>query len=361
MDEPRPHPGNLIMSAAEAPSETVAAEAGNMNKVQMLAALLVMLGSESAAVILRQLQPREVEAISREMARFTLITRDQQQQILQEFSDVALAASTSISAGAEVTRHTLEKALGSFKASDVMGRVTNTRAPLGSMQVIAEMDPRHIFNLIRDEHVQAVTFVVSHLSPEKAAQVLNLLSPEKREMAIERLAALVATPVEVAEKVMEVLNTKLGVKQTRAMTQTGGVTTVADVLNAMDKTVSRDLLTNLENRNPELTMSIRKKMFTFEDLLLLGGGSIQRIMREIDMRDLTVALKKASSPLKNLLLSNISRRAAESVQEEIAFLGSVKARDVEAAQFRIIDAVRKLEAEGEIELEDTRTTENEMG
>lgn len=347
------------MPATEATAEA-AAENSSLNKVQMLAALLVMLGSESAAMILKQFQPREIEAISREMARFTLITREQQEQILREFSNVAVAASTSISAGAEITRHTLEKALGSFKASDVMGRVTTTRAPLGSMQVIADMDPRQIFNLIRDEQVQAVTFVVSHLSPEKAAQVLNLLTPEKRELAIERLASLAATPVEVAEKVVEVLNTKLGVKQTRAMSQTGGVTIVADVLNAMDKTVSRDVLTNLESRNPELTLSIRKKMFTFEDLLLLNGSSIQRIMREIDMRDLTVALKKASTPLKNLLLSNISRRAAESVQEEIAFLGSVKARDVEAAQFRIIDAVRKLEAEGEIELEDSRITEDEI-
>jgi flagellar motor switch protein FliG len=337
------------------------AENGSLTKAQMLAALLLMLNSESASVILRQFQPREVEAISREMARFSLITREQQEHILREFSAVALAASTSVSAGADVTRHTLEKALGSFKASDVMGRVTNSRAPLGSMQAIADMDPRQIFNLIRDEQVQAVTFVVSHLSPEKAAQVLNLLPPDKREFAIERLASLVATPVEVAEKVVEVLNTKLGVKQTRAMSQTGGVTTVADVLNAMNKTVSRELLASLESRNPELTMSIRKKMFTFEDLLLLDSSAIQRIMREIDMRDLTVALKKASTPLKNLLLSNISRRAAESVQEEIAFLGNVKAREVEAAQFRIIDAVRKLEAEGEIELDDSRVTENEMG
>jgi flagellar motor switch protein FliG len=345
---------------AAAVEENESAENGSLNKVQMLAALLVMLGTESAAVILRQFQPREIEAISREMARFNLISREQQKQILREFSGVALAATTSVAAGAEVTRQTLEKALGSFKASDVMGRVTTTRSPLGSMQVITEMDPRQIFNLVRDEQIQAITFIVSHLSPEKAAQVLNLLPPEKREQAVERLASLVPTPVEVAEKVVEVLNTKLGVKQTRAMAQTGGVTTAADVLNAMDKAVSRELLTNLETRNPELTMSIRKKMFTFEDLLLLNGTAIQRIMREIDMRDLTVALKKASTPLKNLLLSNISRRAAESVQEEIAFLGNVKARDVEAAQFRIIDAVRKLEAEGEIELEDTRVSENEM-
>lgn len=348
------------MTATESNSD-VAGENGVLNKSQMLAALVVMLGAESGAIILRQFQPREIETISREMARFSLISRKQQDQILQEFSEVALAASTSVSAGIEVTRTTLEKAIGSFKASDVMGRVTTTRAPLGSMQVIADMDPRNIFNLIRDESVSAITFIVSHLTPEKAAQLLNLLRPEQRDSVVERLASLAPTPVEVAEKVVEVLTTKLGVKQTRAMTQTGGVTTVADLLNAMDKTVSRELLTNLEARNPELTSSIRKKMFTFEDLLLLPGSSIQRIMREIDMRDLTVALKKSSEALKKLLLGNISRRAAESVTEELAFMGSVKPRDVEAAQFRVIDAVRKLEAEGEIDLDESRVTEHEMG
>jgi flagellar motor switch protein FliG len=347
------------MPATTETSETTAVESGALNKTQKLAALLVMLGSESAAVILRQFQPREIEAISREMARFNLITREQQQEILMEFSNVAVSASTSVSAGIEVTRHTLEKALGSFKASDVLGRVTSTRAPIGAMQGIADMDARHIFNLVRDERVQAITFIISYLSPEKAAQVLNLLRPEQRDQVIERLATLAPTPVEVGEKVVDVLNAKLGVKQTRAMTQTGGITSVADLLNAMDKTVSRALLTHIEEHNPDLSQAIRKKMFTFEDLLSLDPPYIQRIMREVDMRDHTMALKKVSEPLKRLLLSNISRRAAASVQEEMAFLGHVKMRDVEAAQFRIIDAVRKLEAEGEIEIGSSTPAESE--
>ena len=347
------------MAATLEATEAVTIESGALNKTQKLAALLVMLGSDSASVILRQFQPREIEAISREMARFNLITREQQQEILMEFSDVAVSASTSVSAGVEATRNTLEKAFGSFKASDVLSRVTATRPPVGAMQVIADMDPRHIFNLLRDEQVQAITFIISYLSPEKAAQVLNLLRVEQRDQVIERLAILAPTPVEVGEKVMDVLNAKLGVKQTRAMTQTGGITSVADLLNAMDKTVSRTLLSGIEERNPELFQAIRKKMFTFEDLLLLEPSYIQRIMREIDTRDLTTALKKVSEPLKKLLLSNISRRAAESVQEEMAFLGHVKARDIEAAQFRIIDIVRKLEAEGEIELDTGNAAESE--
>jgi flagellar motor switch protein FliG len=341
-----------------APSEA-SAEGGALNKTQKLAALLVMLGPESASQILKQFQPREIEAVSREMARFNLITQEQQEAILDEFSSVALEASTALSAGIDVARNTLEKAVGSFKASDILGRVLPSRTPVAAMQSIADMDPRHLFNLIRDEQAQTIAFILSYLSADKAAQVFALLRPEQRDPIIERLATLAPTPIEVAEKVVDVLNAKLGIKQTRALSQTGGVTTAADILNAMDKAVSRTVLTGIEERNPELCQAIRKKMFTFEDLVRLPAPAVQRIMRETDMRDLALALKKASEPLKKLLLSNISRRGAEAVQDEMSMLGSVKLRDVEAAQFRIIDAVRKLEAEGEVEL-DPSSSEDEI-
>ena len=334
------------------------AESGAMTRLQKLAALLVLLGPDNAAAILRQFPPREVEAICREMSRFTLITRDQQEALLRELTPVILTAVTAVPGGVELTRATLEKALGSFKASDILGRIAPSRPVPAAMQDITEMDPRNIANLIRDEHTQTIAFVISHLPPERAAQVLNLLRPEQRDQVIERLATLAPTPVEVSEKVAEVINAKLGVKQTRALTQTGGITTAADILNAMDKTASRTLLTSLEERNPELCQAIRKKMFTFEDLRRLDNQAIQRILREIEMRDLVLALKKASEPLTQLLLSNISRRAAETVREEMAFLGHVKLRDIEAAQFRIIDVVRKLEAEGEIDLDAALTPED---
>ena len=337
-------------------------EAANapLNKTQKLAALFVMVGAESAAEILKQFQPREIEAISREMARFNLITREQQQEILGEFSEVAVAASTSVSAGPDIARNTLEKAVGSFKASDILGRVMPNRVSVGAMQTIADMDPRSIFNLVRDEQPQTIAFVVSHLSAEKAAQIFGLLPGDQRDQIIERLATLAPTPIEVTERVVNVLNAKMGVKQTRALSQTGGVTPAADILNAMDKAISRELLTSIEERNPELSQAIRKKMFTFEDLLLLGAPLIQRIMRETEMRDLALALKKASEPLKKLLLSNISRRGAEGVQDEMLALGHVKLRDVEAAQLRIIDTVRKLEAEGEIDLDEARAADYEV-
>lgn len=330
---------------------------GPLTKTQKLAALLVMLGPEGASTILKQFDPREIEAISRDMALFSLITRDQQQDILEEFSHVAIAASTSVSAGIDVTRDTLEKAVGTFKASDILSRVLPTRAPIGAMQAIADMDARSIFNLLRDEQPQMITFVISYLAPEKASQVFAQLREEQRDQIIERLATLAPTPIEVAEKVVEVLTAKMGVKQTRALTQTGGVTPAADILNAIDKNLSRSILSTIEERNPELCQAIRKKMFTFEDLGALNAATIQRIMRETDMRDLAISLKRASEPVKKLLLGNISRRAAETVQEEMAFMGSVRMKDIEAAQFRIIDAVRKLEADGEIDLDEARGTE----
>ena len=345
---------------ADIAPKPAATESEPLNRTQKLAALLVMLGPESAAHLLKLFPSREIEGISREMARFSFITREQQQEILREFSEVALAASTAITAGVEVTRHTLEKAVGTFKASDILGRVLPARPPVGAMQSIADMDPRHIFNLIRDEQDQTIAFVISYLSPERAAQVLALLRPVQRDKIIERLATLAPTPIEVAERVVDVLNAKLGIKQTRALSQTGGVTTAADILNAMDKTVTRSLLISIEERNPDLCQAIRKKMFTFEDLVRLTPQAIQRIMRETDMRDLALALKKASEPLKKLLLTNISRRGAEAVLDEMSMMGHVKLRDVEAAQFRIIDTVRKLEADGEIELDQSASGENEI-
>ena len=347
-------------AAAEITEAAGTAGLSRLSKVQKLAALLVMLGPDGAAQVMKSFEPRQIEAVSKEMAQFTMISQEQQWEILAEFSEVAVEASTAIAAGADCTRATLEKAVGSVKAGDILGRVAPNRAPAGPLQAIADMEARHVFNLIRHEQVQTIAFVVSYLTPEKAAQVCTLLSPEHREQVIDRLATLAPTPVEVMENVAAVLNAKLGVKQTRALTQTGGVTNAADILNAMDKTASKVLLDGIEERNPDLCLSIRKRMFTFEDLLTLDAGSIQRIMRETDMRDLALSLKKTGDDVKKLLLANVSRRAAETVEEEIAYMGHVKTRDIEAAQLRIIDIVRKLEAEGELDLEEARQSQYEM-
>jgi flagellar motor switch protein FliG len=321
-----------------------------MTKLQKLAALLIILGPDSAAQILKNLDEHEIEAVSLEMSKLMVISQELQREILREFTEVAVQASTAVLGGVNFTKIALEKSVGLFRASDIIGRVAPARVPLAAMQQIIDMEGRQLFNLLKQEQPQTIALILSYLSPEKSCQLLMLLRGDLRDQVVERLATLAPTPVEVLERIVEVLNQKAGVKPTRALSQTGGVKNAADLLNSMDKNLSQSMLLDLEKRNPELGQAIRQKMFIFEDLALLDSASLQKIMREVDMRDLTVALKTASATLKAALLSAISKRAAETVNEEISFLGPLKKRDIEAAQLRIIDSVRQLETEGEIDL-----------
>jgi flagellar motor switch protein FliG len=342
------------MPAPETPPPPL--EIGKMSKIQKLAALLVILGPESAAQILKHLNEHELESISGEMTRLTMVPQELQRDILREFSEVAVQASTSVLGGIDYTKSALEKSVGLFRASDIVSRVAATRTPVAFMQQIADMDAQQIFNLIKQEQAQTIALVCSYLAPEKSSQILMQIRAEIREEVIERIANLAPTPVEVVEGVVQILNQKLGAKHARFLNQTGGIKAAADVLNSMDKNISKSVLFHIEEKSPDLGQAIRQKMFTFEDLITLDSSSLQKILREIEMRDLAVALKTASERLKNALLSCMSRRAADAVNEEISFLGPQKLKDIEAAQSRIIEAVRRLEGEGELDL--TTATRN---
>jgi flagellar motor switch protein FliG len=322
-----------------------------MTKVQKLAGLLIIIGPEAAAQVMKNLEEHELEGVASEMAKYTMITQEMQQALLKEFTDVAVEASASILGGVSYTQSALEKSIGLFRATNIIGRVSPTRTPVAAMQQIVDMEPRQIYNLLKHEQPQTVALVMSYLGPEKSAQLLVLLRPEMREQVVERLATIAATPIEVVEKVVDVLNARVGTKRTRALNQTGGLKMAAALLNSLDKNISKTLLIALEERNAELGAGIRQKMFTFEDLTLLDPPSLQKILREIDMRDLAVSLKSASDKLKTTLLACISKRAAETVNEEMSFMGPLKLKDIEGAQQRIIEVVRRLESEGEIELD----------
>lgn len=325
-----------------------------MTRLQKLAALLIILGPESASQILKTLEARELEAVSTEMARLPIITQELRAAILNEMSEVALAASTAVPGGLPFTQTALEKALGAPKAADILDRVSRQRGPSPAVQRMMEMEARHLFNVLREERTSTITMVVSHLRPDKASELLNLLRAEVRAQIIERLATLGPTPVEIVDTIADLLNRRLPGKTAGGLSQTGGVKSAADVLNALNKNLSKTILASLEERNAELGQAIRQKMFIFSDLMLLDTTALQKIMREIDMRDLALALKKADEPLKAKLLSAISKRAAETVNEEISFMGSVKLKEIEAAQARVIEIVRRLENDGEIEIETSR-------
>ena len=342
---------------AAAPESAAPLDVTKMTKVQKLAALMVIIGPEAAAQVMKNLDDHELDAVSGEMAKMSIISQDLQREILKEFTGVAVEASTGILGGVPYTQSALEKSVGLFRATNIIGRVAPSRTPVAAMQQIVDMEPRQIYNLIKLEQPQTIALIMSYIGPEKSAQLLVLLRPEMREQVIERLATLAATPIEVVEKIVDVINHRAGTKHTRALNQTGGMKMAADLLNSLDKNVSKTLLIALEERNADLGVGIRQKMFTFEDLTLLDPPSLQKILREIDMRDLAVSLKSASEKLKTALLSCISKRAAETVNEEMGFMGPLKLKDIEAAQQRIIEVVRRLEGEGEIELDSGKGNE----
>ena len=334
----------------ELTSGPVALDVSKMSKVQKLAALLIILGPESAAQILKTLDGKELETVSAEMAKLPVITQEVRNQVLMEMSEVALTAGTALRGGVEFTQTALEKAVGSSKASDIINRVSQ-RPLSNSVQRLSELDVRHLYSVLKDENAQVIALTTSYLNPAKASEFMNLLKPELRDQVVERLATLGPVAVEVLETLSETLLGKLSGRTSRAVNQSGGLKSAADVLNALNKTVSKTILTTLEERNAELGQAIRQKMLMFADLARLDPASLQKIMREVDMRDLALSLKKSDDTTKAALLSGISKRAAETVNEEMAFMGAVKLKEIDAAQLRIIEIVRRLENDGEIDLE----------
>jgi flagellar motor switch protein FliG len=337
----------------EAPGQE-ATEFSKLSQLQKLAGFLLMLEPDNAARILEQLEPSELEAVSAEMAKFSVISQPLQDEILAEFMPVALQAATAVPGGVDRAKVILEKAVGLFRASDIIGRVSVRRPTVAAMQEIVEMDPRALHNVLRHEQLQTIALVVSYLPAGKASELLNLVRPELREQVVERLATLSPTSLDVVESVAESLHARLAGNPTRAMSHTGGVKVAADLLNALPKKVSDSILNGLRERNAELGEAVLKKMLTFEELEKLDAKTLQKILQEVDFRSLAVALQTASAGLKNKLLSSISKRAAENVREEISFLGTIKISQIEGAQMEIIETVRRLEGDGTIDLEQIR-------
>lgn len=331
-----------------------AAGCANWTPMQKLAGFLLILEPDNATEIMKRLEDQELEAVSIEIAKFKTISQQIREELLREFSPVAVAGATAITGGVDRLKSLLEKSVGLFRASNIITRVSPLRAPVAAMQEIVEMEVRHIFNLVRHEQLQTITLVASYLTADKASKLLSLLKPDMREKVVTRLATMTPIAVEVVEDVADMLQMKLASDRSRAVNQTGGIKVAAQILNALPKRVSESILISMKERDFELGTNILKSMFTFEELEELDSASLQKILQKVEMRTLTVSLKTASEGLKNKLLGSLSKRAAVSVREEISFLGPLKFSEIDAAQMEIIEVVKQLEAEGEIDLEEMR-------
>jgi len=326
------------------------ADVGTFSRVEKLAALLVILGPDSAAEILKAFSHDEIAEISAAMTAMPPLDHASQRAILREFSGLAVRASTTVRGGVDVARHTLERALGESQARQLMGRVGPTQDGDAPIRAVAGKEPLQLFKALKDEQPQTIALVLSFLDPKKATLVLNKLDDDVRDHVVERVATLGPTPAAVVDTVAKLVLRKMGTTTVFEFNQTGGVAPAATLLKTLGKDSSNILLAAIENRNPELGQSLRREMFRFEDIAKLDIADLQKILREVDPKTLATALKPVSDSVKSKILSGLSKRAAESLEEEIGFLGKIKPKEIDACQMAVIDLVRRLEADGSIEI-----------
>lgn len=323
-----------------------------LSRIQKLAVFLIVIGPEAAADLLRQFDDAEIEMLCREMGQFTMISDSVRQAALEEFTPLIGQSMVSTLGGLDYAKRTLEIARGDYKASIMLNRV-GVAASTSTVDVIAdiaEMEGRQIFNLIKEEQPQTIAFVLSHLNPTKSAAVFALLPPDQREDVVERLGTIEGTSMDLVSKIVRNLSRHLDRKTTQAYHTSGGVRAVADLLNNLDKELSKSLLARVEERNATLGAAIRRKLFSFDDIRRLQPADLQRVLREVDSSNLAVAMKSAAEAVRESIYGSISKRAAEALREEIGMLGPVRLKDVETAQDAIIQVVRRLEEEGSISL-----------
>lgn len=327
-------------------------EFSEMDRFQKLAVLLVILGPDLGGRFLRYFPEEEIVKVAEQMALINLISEEVKLETIKEFAVVMKECDVSLLGGASLTQDILQNAIGMFRASDIMNKVSPNSSSLDCLKLFLSMDPVELTNILRLERSQTVAMILSYFPVQKSSQIISNLDPDMRQAVVEKMASMSPTTEEVVHVVAQTLKEKVGKHSERVLNQTGGIKNAADLLNTMNKKVSKSLLIDIEENNPELGQLIRQKMFIFDDLSVLDTTILQKVLREVDMRDLAVALKSASPEVEKALLGSVSKRAGETIKEEMSFMGPVKTREIEAAQQRIIEVVRRLESEGEIDLSD---------
>ncbi len=311
------------------------------------AILLISLGPEVAAQVYKQLSDEEVEQLTYEISNLQKVEMEQREQVMREFRDIAVAKEYILTGGVDYAREILEKALGPEHAERIFNKLQMT-LQVRPFHFMRQADPSQVVSFLQDEHPQTIALVLSYLDAEQGAMVFSSLPPEVQPDVARRIALMNSTSPDVISDVENILENKLSMMSNFDVMKTGGVDTVVKILNSVDRGTERNILDQLAKDDPELADEIKRKMFLFEDIVLLDDRSIQRVIRDIDPKDLQLALKVVSDEVKDRVFENMSKRMVETFKEEMDFMGPVRLRDVEDAQQRIVGVIRRLEEAGEI-------------
>ena len=321
--------------------------AANLRGIEKAAILLIALGPEKSSMIFKHLKEEEIEELTLQIANTRSVSPQEKEGVISEFYEICLAQSYIAEGGIGYAKELLEKALGSDKAMEVIGRLTSS-LQVRPFEFVRKTDPGQLLNYIQDEHNQTIALILSYLNPQQASMVLAALPQEKQADVARRIAQMDRTSPDVIKDVEDVLERKLSSLVTKDFTIVGGVDAIVQILNSVDRSTEKHIMETLEIEDTELAEEIRKKMFVFEDILALDDRSIQRILREVNNNELGVALKGSGEEVQNVIFNNLSKRLAAMIKEEMEFMGPIRLKDVEEAQQKIVNIIRKLEDAGEI-------------
>jgi flagellar motor switch protein FliG len=311
------------------------------------AILLVSLSKETASAILRQLDGDSIEAITREIAHISELDELARQTVIEEFHGLALARRYGEVGGLSYARSLLSTALNKEDSDRIMHTVEHqfNSKPFSFLHKAAT---ENLLTFIQDEHPQTIALILAHLTPDKASEILGGLKEEKQKEVVARISRMEQTSPEVIKEVERGLEHRLSGLVTERLQRVGGVESVAEILNLCDRSTEQGIMEKLGEEDPELVEQIRRLMFVFEDILLVNDKGIQSVLKEVETSELVLAMRTATDELKQKILSNMSERAAQMITEEMEYMGPVRLSDVETAQQKIVDVVRRLEDAGEI-------------
>jgi len=313
------------------------------------AILLLAMGEDNAAEVLKNLEEVEIQQIGYYMSRFTDVSPEELDIVLEEFyrKSVMQDEGVGVSASSDFVKNALTKAMGADKARDVVDNL-KAHQDEGALDSLKFMDPKIIASYISHEHPQTIALIMAHLTDlEQCSMVLRDLPENLQADVVYRMAAIESIPPGIIAEMDDVLNEEMKTAATVG-TKVGGVESVAEMLNQMDKATETRILATIEESNPDLAEQIRELMFTFEDLVLIDSGQMQIVLKDIDQQDLVMSLKTASDAVKELMFSAMSSRASDMIREDLEVMGPVKISDVEGAQQKIITVIRRLEEDGKI-------------
>ncbi|GHS93974.1 flagellar motor switch protein FliG [Synergistales bacterium] len=319
----------------------------NISNREKIAVLMVALGNDIAAEVYKHLDDTTIELITLEIANLRKVTPDLKLEVMKEAQEILMAREFMAKGGVDYARDILERALGPERAQNLLTRIT------ASLQVrpfdfMRHTDAQQILGFIQSEHPQTIALILSYLDAPQAAMIISGLPAVMQAEVARRIAKMDRITPEILREVERVLERKLSTVMGQDFTLAGGIDAVVAIINSADRTTERNIMEYLEENDPELAEEIKKRLFVFEDIIRLDDRSLQRVLREVDMKELGLALKGATEELRVKFFKNMSKRAAEMLSEDMEYMGPVRVKDVEESQQKVVNVVRSLEEAGEI-------------